>query len=53
MANGFFLGGMAEGMNTAVEQGLKKDALSQDLALKGAEPSGAGAEERREPCRAR
>lgn len=34
MANGFFLGGMADGMNSAAQLGIKKDELAQDLALK-------------------
>lgn len=34
MASGFFAGGMAEGMNSAAELGIKRDTLAQDLALK-------------------
>lgn len=34
MASGFFYGGAAEGMQAAAEQGLKRDTLAQDLALK-------------------
>lgn len=35
MANGFFLGGMAQGMNDAAELGIKRDTLSADTALRG------------------
>ena len=31
MANGFFLGGAAEGMQSAADLGIKRDTLAQDL----------------------
>ncbi len=34
MANGFFQGGMAEGMQNAAELGLKRDALTAETGLK-------------------